>query len=915
VLVPIAFRALIVPVRPLPMSIERVNCDWRDRVTLHWPGSIENGGPSTPLAEGKVNVAGKYIMKPFGSIAFTSIAATCVTAAVYVTPAVFGGEAPAGSKPKVPVSPAKAMGSTAKTTGLGDPGEVKAIEVLRVGDGVLRGPDARKQLVVDGRFAGGQVRDLTHKVRFSVKPAGIIEVDEHGLVTPLADGKATIIVTGPARLATKTAVSVESIATPPAINFPNHIVPIFSKYGCNAGGCHGKATGQNGFKLSLLGFYPSDDYEFLVKEARGRRVFPAAPERSLLLLKSTNTMAHGGGRRLDAEGYEYRLLCRWMEQGMPYGNTDDPTVERIEVIPASRSIERGGEQQLAVLAHYTDGATEDVTHIAQYEPNDSEMAETTTKGLVRTLDLTGDVAVMARFQGQVAVFRASIPLGAKVDDLPPTRNFIDELVFAKLKTLGIPPSGICDDATFLRRVSLDITGRLPAADEAQSFAADAGSAKRDELIDRLLAGTEYADYFANKWSVVLRNKRVNGNYTRGTIGFHDWVRRCFTDNKPYDQFVREIIGASGEMTQNPPVAWYRMVNTAERQLEDTAQLFLGLRIQCARCHHHPFERWSQHDYYAFSAFFSRVGRKNGMRGMQPQDDQRIFFNRGPATAVNPRTNETLKPAGLGSDPIEIDPDVDPRQALVDWMVAPENPFFARALANRYWKHFFGRGIVDPEDDMRVTNPASNPALLDALARHFIEHRFDLKDLVRTICRSAAYQLSSEPNEFNAGDKQNFSFYHPKRLTAEVLYDALNQVTGTTTNFNGLPSGTRAVQLPDTGANNYFLSVFGRPEAESACECERSAEANLAQSLHLLNSGEVQGKLSDGNGRLAALARDMERGDEEKVREIYAWVYARPPKADELDLTLAHLSQSENKQQAFEDILWALVNTKEFLFNH
>jgi hypothetical protein len=809
----------------------------------------------------------------------------------------------------------KRSSSTSTAPGLGKPGKLTQFEVVSVGDGVLRGPDARKQLLVDAAYSSGQFRDVTRKVQFSVEPAGIVNISADGLVTPLADGRAKISVAGPGKLATETTVSVENVAKPPAVNFPNHIVPIFSKNGCNAGGCHGKATGQNGFKLSLLGFYPSDDYDYLVKEARGRRVFPAAPEQSLLLLKSTNTMAHGGGKRLDADGYEYRLLCRWMEQGMPYGEADDPTVERIEVFPAARAMEKQGEQQLAVLAHFTDGSTEDVTHIAQYEANDGEMAETTSTGLVRTLDQTGDVAVMVRFQGQVAVFRASMPLGMQVANLPPARNFIDELVFDKLKSLGIPPSEICDDATFLRRVTLDIAGRLPAADEVRTFAAQSGPAKRDQLIDSLLASTDYADHFANKWSVVLRNKRVNGNYTRGNFGFHDWIRRSFAENKPYDQFVRDIVGASGEMTQNPPVTWYRMVNTSEKQLEDTAQLFLGLRIQCARCHHHPFERWSQHDYYAFSAFFSRVGRKNGQRGMQPQDDQRIFHNRGPAGAVNPRTNETLKPAGLGGEALEIEPDVDPRQSLVDWMVAPDNPFFARALTNRYWKHFFGRGIVDPEDDMRVTNPASNPELLDALARHFVEKHFDLKELVRTLCQSTTYQLSSEPNEFNAGDKQNFSFYHPKRLTAEVLYDALNQVTATTVSFNGLPPGTRALQLPDTGSNNYFLSVFGRPEAESACECERSAEANLAQSLHLLNSGEVQGKLADGNGRAAMLTRDKDLSDEEKVTELYAWVYARPPASDELELTLGHLAQAENKQQAFEDILWALVNTKEFLFNH
>jgi hypothetical protein len=804
-----------------------------------------------------------------------------------------------------------------KAPGLGNPGQLTGLQITTAGQAVLDGPDARKQLLVDGKYASGQVRDVSPAVKWQVSPEKIVAVSPTGLVAPLADGTVKVLAKTDDGHQATIELTVKNFATPKPINFPNQIVPIFTKNGCNAGGCHGKSTGQNGFRLSLLGFYPSDDYEFLVKEARGRRLFPSAPDKSLLLLKATNSVAHGGGHRLEKESYEYGLIVRWLEQGMPYGKPDDPVVERIEVSPAIRAMERDSRQQLAVLAHYSDCSTEDVTHIAQYDSNDGEMAEVSPGGLVHTFGLTGDVAVMARFQGQVSVFRATLPLGIEVADssLPPRRNFIDELVFAKLKALGIPPSPVCDDATFVRRASLDIAGRLPTADESQAFAADTDPQKRDKMIDRLLDSAGYADYFANKWSVILRNQRVNNNYTRGNYAFHDWIRRSVLTNKPYDQFVREIIGASGEMGQNPPVAWYRSVQTAEQQLEDTAQLFLGLRIQCARCHHHPFERWSQHDYYSFSAFFSRVGRKNGINGLQPRDEQRIFHNRGAAIARNPRTNENLKPAGLGAATLEIEPDRDPRQALVDWMASAENPFFAPALVNRYWKHFMGRGIIEPEDDMRVTNPASNPELLAALAKHFAASHFDMKDLIRTICRSSTYQLSSEPNEFNVSDKQNFSYYHPKRLNAEVLYDALNQVTATVTNFNGLPQGTRAVQLPDSGVQNYFLTVFGRPQATSPCECERSQEANLAQSLHLLNSNEVQGKLQSGDGRAARLARDKDRSDTDKIRELYAWAYARTPDDGELSLTLDYLAKHDNKQQAYEDILWALINTKEFLFNH
>ena len=801
-----------------------------------------------------------------------------------------------------------------ETPGLGDPGQLAAVELTDTGAYTLRGPDASLQLLVTGKYTTGQERDLTQKAKYTSAPANIVAIDATGVVTPLANGEATVTAASEGKTTT-VKVKVEHFVNAPQINFPNQIVPIFTKLGCNSGGCHGKASGQNGFKLSLLGFYPKEDYEFLVKEGRGRRVFPAAPDRSVLLLKGTNMMAHGGGRRLEKDSYEYRMIRRWIMQGMPFGQETDPKVAKINVFPRTRSMNREASQQLAVVATYTDGSTEDVTRMAQFEPNDPEMGETSTSGQVTTLDLTGDVAVMIRFQGQVDVFRASVPLGLEVKDLPKANNFVDEIVFKKLQLLGIPPSKVCDDATFIRRVSLDIAGRLPTAEEAQAFAADKDAAKRAKLVDRLLSSMDYADYFANKWSAVLRNKKENNNQTLGAYAFHEWIRDQLRMNRPYDEFVRDIVAASGEVSQNPPVVWYRSVQTTEQQLEDTAQLFLGLRIQCARCHHHPFEKWSQNDYYGFAAFFTQVGRKNGINGLQSRDEARIYHKRGTAQSRNPRSGENLKPTGLGSDPMELAQDDDPRQSLADWMSDPSNPFFAKALANRYWKHFFGRGIVDPEDDMRVTNPASNPELLDALAKSFIGSKFDLKAMIRTICTSQTYQLSSEPNKYNVNDKQNFSRYYPKRLNAEVLYDAINLVTNSPTQFGGMPSGMRAVQLPDTSVNNYFLTVFGKPQGNSACECERSSEANLAQSLHLLNSNEIQGKLTNGNGRAAKLSREKDRPDDQRISELYFWAFARQPDAEELKIATAHINKSENKQQAYEDVLWALINTKEFLFNH
>jgi hypothetical protein len=788
----------------------------------------------------------------------------------------------------------------------------------------LLGPDARRQLLVTAKLENGALRDFTRQVSYEVTPADVVKIGKGGLITPLGDGTAIVRAVAQGLSATLS-VTVERFRERTPINFANQIVPIFTKAGCNGGGCHGKSAGQNGFRLSLLGFEPGEDYEHLVKEARGRRLFPAAPERSLLLMKGSATLPHGGGKRLEPDSDDYHLLVRWIAQGMPYGKTNDPTVASIEVLPKERTMPLGGEQQLAVLAHYTDGAIEDVTRSALYEPNDKDMAHTDESGYVKLFQQPGDVAVMVRYQARVAVFRATVPLGAPVEKLPTPKNFIDELVFQKLKTVGMPPSERCDDATFLRRVTIDIAGRLPSPPETKQFLDDQDPAKRDKWIDQLLNGTDYADYFANKWSALLRNKRGDGTHARGTYAFYDWIRDGLVANKPYDQFVREILAASGDIGQNPPVAWYRQENNMTSQLEDTAQLFLGQRLQCAQCHHHPYEKWSQRDYYSFAAFFSRVGRKPGS---QPGEEV-IFHRRGAAEATNKKTKELVKPAGLGARPATLAPDDDPRYALLDWMTAKDNRFFARSLVNRYWKHFLNRGLVEPEDDMRDTNPPTNPELLDALARNFVESGYDLKNLVRTICRSQTYQLSALPNQYNAVDKQNYSRYYPKRLTAEVLFDAVNQVTKSEARWEGLPAGTRAVCLPDNSfnASAYFLQVFGRPESASACECERSQDASLAQSLHLLNSKDVQAKVSDDKGRAALLAAEGDRSEEDKVRELYLWAYSREPDEKELQVTKAHITKYSNKtsdgkgnavnviRQAYEDMVWALINTKEFLFNH
>jgi len=788
----------------------------------------------------------------------------------------------------------------------------------------LRGKDTRRQLLVTAKLSDGALRDFTRKAGYTAVPEGIVKVDAHGVVTPLGDGAATITATAEGATVSLPVKVTGATASRP-INFANDIVPIFTKAGCNAGGCHGKANGQNGFKLSLLGFEPAEDYEHIVKEARGRRVFPAAPENSLLLLKGINASPHGGGKRLDRNSDDYAMLVRWIAQGMPPGQDTDPKIDRIEVLPKARTMALNGAQQLAVLAHYSDGSMQDVTHSALYEPNEKSMAEADETGHVQLFDQPGDVAIMVRYQGKVATFRATVPLGALVENLPPARNYVDEQVFAKLKAMGMPPSEPCDDTTFIRRVSIDIAGRLPTLDETKRFLADTDPAKRDRLIDALLASPEYADTFANKWSALLRNKRSKPADAPGTFAFYNWVRDSLRTNRPYNEIVRDVLAASGDVAENPPVAWYRQVKEPEAQLEDAAQLFLGVRMQCAQCHHHPFEKWSQNDYYSFSAFFSQMGRT---ATTTVKENETIFHKRGVATAINKKTRSPLKPAALITGPMDIAPDEDPRAALADWMSNRANPFFARTLVNRYWKHFFNRGIVEPEDDMRETNPPSNPELLDALAQRFIASGYDLKALIRDITRSQTYQLSAVPNTYNKADRQNFSRYYPKRLTAEVLFDSINEVTRTPSAFAGLPAGTRAISLPDNSfnASSYFLTVFGRPDSASACECERTQEASLAQALHLLNAKDIQEKLTASTSSSATLAADS-RSDEEKLRELYLTAYARPPEASELQLAKAHVAKPRKaadgqlldaataRRQGYEDIIWAILNTKEFLFNH
>jgi hypothetical protein len=654
-------------------------------------------------------------------------------------------------------------------------------------------------------------------------------------------------------------------------------------------------------------------------------VLAYAPDSSLLLAKAAGIMAHAGGKRMEVGSDEYKLIRRWIVSGTPYSDGKDLEVQKITVCPEQRIIQRNNRQQFSVYAHYSDGSIVDVTQRAQFETNDPDIAVVDGTGLVRTLDMSGEAAVMARFSSQVATFRATVPLGMKIPAYAfEPKTIVDRFTQKKWQELGIVPSDVASDDVFIRRVYHDITGTLPTPTQVKEFLNDKSPDKRDKLIDRLVETPEYSYLFANRWADVLRVKRGNNNQNQnrafGTFAFHSWIREAIAHDKPYDQFAREILAAVGDESKSPATVWYRDLTKPEQFVDDACQLFLGVRVACAQCHHHPYEKWSQDDYWGMASFFAQIGRKpaaNLGANIQNQNQARqIIFNKGTGTVTNTRTGKTAIMRALDAPPVQLVSGEDPRQRLADWMVDTKNPFFAKAVVNRYWAHFFGKGIVDPVDDMRVTNPPSNPELLDELAKDLIKNKYSLKHLVKVLVKSRTYQLSAMPNEFNKNDKKSFARYYPRRMSAEVLYDAVSQVTNSPAAFQGLPNDkhapNRALMLPDESFPSYFLDVFGRPQRISACECERVSEANLAQVLHLLNSQEIQGKLTRGGGRAEQMARDS-RPDREKVAELFVWAFARQPNEAQMNLALRNIEvNGKNRQLAYENIVWALINTKEFI---
>ncbi len=695
------------------------------------------------------------------------------------------------------------------------------------------------------------------------------------------------------------------------LNFTRDIVPVLSKQGCNSGGCHGKAIGQNGFKLSLYGFDPEFDYAALVHEGRGRRVSPAAPDDSLLLLKPSGGMAHGGGVRFAVDSLAYRLLRSWIEQGLPWGREEDAREARLEVAPQSLTADDVAESQLRAVMHYADGSTRDVTQMARYDSQHADLATVSVDGLVRTTGRPGETHVMIRYNDFVGATRVLQPWGPKLEQhhyasFQP-RNLVDEHVLAKWRELHIAPSAAAGDEEFLRRVFLDALGTLPAPQEVRDFVADTSPEKRAMLIDAVLAREEFLDLLTRRLGDQFRNRAGDGNFKEHTIAFSKWIRQALADNKPYDKLVGEIVAVSGKRKEQPQMDWYRWAINSENRVEDTAQAFLGLRVSCANCHNHPFESISQTDYWRFAAFFARVG------SVTYGSVDEIKLNEKGAIK-HPRTEQTLTPKAFGGPEFEYTEGVDPRQKLVAWMTDAGNPYFARALVNRMWGHYFGVGLVHPVDDMRATNPASNPQLLDALSRDFIEHQFDLKHLVRQILTSRVYELSSSPIAENAVDTRNYARYYTRRLEPHVLLDAISSATGVPTKFDDYPDVKKAVLLPNEKARSDFLEIFGRSERTTPCECETSVAPNLSQVLYLLNSEELERRLTSKTGAVTDLV-SSEQPAEEIVAELFLRTFSRAPRSEELSAAVARVEGGSSRRAAIEDLLWTLLNSKEFLFNH
>ena len=812
-------------------------------------------------------------------------------------------------------------------TGLIDEGGNLLVEPKQT---TLLGTLDRLQLLVTQVTADERLLDRTRQADYEVLTPRVLAVDHAGRVTPLDEGDGRVrIKLGLA----STEVSVKVALNTPraAASFVDDVMPALSKAGCNQGRCHASQFGKGGFKLSVFGFDSSADYQSLVRQWNQRRISPVRPRDSLVLKKATMQVAHGGGKRFAQNSYLYEILRSWIAEGAREGVDELRELAELAVMPAIRTYNVGQQQQLRVVARYRDGTVRDVTRLATYDSLDEGVTTVQADGRL-TAAGNGQAGVMVRFRGQAQVSRVVTPYADSVDLANfAAVNFIDDKVKEGWQRLGVRPSNSCTDAEFVRRAFVDCLGTLPKPEKVKAFLASPDPHRRTELIDELLGLTgdaerdiyekEFSAYWTLKFGDMLRNNRKTAGDS-GMWALHNWLKKSLRENKPLDQITRELVTAQGSIFEDGPVNYiaYSPRPTDPAQVapptdlaETTAQVFLGIRLQCARCHHHPFDVYSQADYYGLAAFFTRLQSKSSDGFGQLGFDAVVSLK--PTGSIrHPRSGAVVPPKPLLAKPIDTAGVEDLRESLVDWLLSSEDRLFARNMANRIWGLFLGTGIVEPVDDVRSTNPPSNPELLDALARDLIANKYDLRLLMRRIMRSRVYQLGATPRPENLDSTRFYTHYNIKRLPAEVLLDAINFACGTREDFEGVPRGTRAIELPDPNFESYFLDTLGRPQRLTNCECERTAEPNMAQVLHLANGDLLQKKLTDKSGRIERL---VESGvdEEEAIGELYLVAFARPPLAEEITYCCTLIERSATQREGLENILWALCNSREFLLNH
>ena len=782
---------------------------------------------------------------------------------------------------------------------------------------------AKQQLMVQATYADSTTRDVTAVAKYTFADPKLVKFENH-IIRPVADGETSLKIEFSGRTLT-VPVKVEKATEERPVRFSLDVMPTFTKGGCNSGSCHGAASGKDGFRLSLFGFNPQSDYQSITRENLGRRINLALPHDSLLLEKATGRVTHTGGKVIDAESSLYKTIVRWLETGAPNDPAGTQKVLNLEIHPKQSVLEgEGAQQQIIVRAVYSDGSIRDVTHETMFITNNDVSTKVDGKGMM-TAGQRGESFIMARYD--------QITVGTQVLVIPKMDNFkfpkeleanyIDKFVHNKLKKIRITPSGLCDDNTFIRRAYLDVIGGLPTPEAVVAFVADKSPAKREKLIDELIARPEFVRIWVMKWAELLQIRTQNNNfYYKNAVLYFEWLRDQFEQNQPMDKIVRELLGARGGTFSNPPGNFYQVERDTQKLTENAAQIFMGMRIQCAQCHNHPFDRWTMDDYYSFSAFFAQVGRKTG-----EDNRETIIYNRRSGGVRHIVGNRDMPPKFLGADGPEITKDAngkmrsgfplksgeDRRIALANWLASPKNPFFAKNMANIVWGHFMGVGIVEPVDDVRISNPPSNPELLDELGKRFAESGYNFKKLVRDICVSRAYQRSVQSTDSNKDDTLNFAKSSIRRVRAEVLLDMISQVTDTKNKFRGLPLGSSAVEIVDGGTSTFFLTTFGRATRTTVCSCEVALEPNLSQALHLLNGDTVNSKHTRGG-----VVRNLIKGGKtpsEIVDDLYVRCLARKPTAPEKAKLMVFFTEGRPEEEVLNDLFWAVLNSKEFIFNH